>query len=182
MKKIFDKIYMWWRVRYFFKSVSNLIRWTPVIWKDRDWDHRYIYDILKFKLQNQSKYIGNSNIHTRSKRDVEIMMTCVRLIEYVSDEFYECEPLDYYESEYNFIPCSENPRLSELEIIEKSNRYHEYFEKYPRQYKLALNETKWPYTERNDKTIAMWISHQNQKRAQDLLFRLINENIRRWWD
>ena len=30
--------------------------------------------------------------------------------------------------------------------------------------------------------IAMNISHINQKRAQDLLFKILNENINRWWD
>lgn len=188
MKQFFDKIYLWWEYdgkyyhRYLYNGIKNLIYWFPIIWKDRNWDHNYIFNILAHKLKAQAEYIGNRNIHTHSKRDAEIMMTCVRLIEKISNEFYEYEPIDYHESEYNFIPCSDNPGFSKLEIIEKSNRYNEYFAKYPRQYKIALNKTKWPYTEKNDKTIAMWISHQNQKRAQDILFKLINENIKRWWD
>ena len=172
-----------WRIRHFGRAVANMIRWAPVIWKDQDWDHRYIYDILRFKLENQAKYIGSRDIHTRAKRDAEIMMICVRLIEKVSDEFYDCEWMDYHESEYNFVPCIENIDYSKLEIEEKSNRFHEYFAKYPRQYKLAQDpDIYWPYNEKTDRTIAMWIAHRNQERAQDILFKLINRNIRGWWD
>jgi hypothetical protein len=70
-----------------------------------------------------------------------------------------------------------------MHIDEISNRYPEYFAKYPRQYKRALDpNTKWYYSEKSDKTIAMWIGDENQKRAQTLLFKIMNENIRKWWD
>jgi hypothetical protein len=188
MKELYEKAseFLWktigWRIKYFFKSIQNLIRWAPIIWKDRDWDHRYIYDILRFKIQNQAKYIGEKDRHTSAKRDAERMMTCVRLIERVSDEFYDGEYMDYQESEFHFEPCVDNPELSKLEIEEKWNNYKDFFLKYPRQYKRALAETNWYYNEKNDRTIAMWICNENQKRAQALLFKMLDCHIRGWWD
>ena len=70
-----------WRIRDVNRSIQSLIKWFPIIWKDRDFDHSFIFTILKFKLQNQAKYIGKQDRHTRAKRDAETMTTCVRLIE-----------------------------------------------------------------------------------------------------
>ncbi len=42
------------KINNFFRSIKygikNLITWFPIIWKDRDWDHWYLYKILRFKL------------------------------------------------------------------------------------------------------------------------------------
>ena len=55
-------------------GIRNLIKWFPIIWKNREWDHYYIYEILKFKLENQSQYLKNQGRHVSSKRDSEKMM------------------------------------------------------------------------------------------------------------
>ena len=77
---LFDK-FKWWvkdDLRYyhkdFYNGVKNLIKWFPTIWKDRDWDSDFIYEILKNKIENQSHYINKHNRHTRAKRDAEIML------------------------------------------------------------------------------------------------------------
>lgn len=52
-------------------GIINLIKWFPIIWKDRDWDYGFILDILKFKLtnvENMFRYYGN---HVDSKRDAD---------------------------------------------------------------------------------------------------------------
>ena len=39
------------------KKIKNIIRWIPVLWKDRDWDDWYIYKILQKKIEYQRKEI-----------------------------------------------------------------------------------------------------------------------------
>jgi hypothetical protein len=87
------KLYRWflWDVKHVHKTVwtgiKNLWRWFPIIWKDRDWDYYYIFQVLKFKLEKQAKHLGG--------RDAELMMTCVRLINKLqNEEYYE----EYYDS------------------------------------------------------------------------------------
>ena len=58
-----------WRLREFKRSITNLIVWFPLIWKDRHWDDMYIFDILQFKLKNQAKYISDRDFHLNAKRD-----------------------------------------------------------------------------------------------------------------
>mgnify|MGYP000701421341 CR=1 FL=1 len=88
------KLYRWlrWELPYQHKyikyGVKNLYKWFWIIWKDRDWDHYYIFQVLKFKLEKQAKHLGERNWHESSKRDAELMMTCVRLINKLQNEYY----------------------------------------------------------------------------------------------
>ena len=170
-------------MREFFEGVKNLIKWFPVIWKNRDWDHTYIYDVLKFKLEQQAEYIGGHNRHVSAKRDAEIMLLCTRLIEKLHDEFYDMEYMDYNESEYNWLDVFDKPDLKELEIVETSETYGEYFAKYPNMLRRVIN-MKDPVFELDGsrKVIAMNIAYYNNERCHKLLFKLLQRNIRRWWD
>jgi len=163
-----------WRLKQFIQKIKNLIRWLPIIWKDQDWDDFYIFEILKFKLKNQAKYIGKRGIHVSAKRDAEIMMTCVRLIEKVQDEYYGTEYFNYHKSELKFIDSESHPGMYEMEIEHISENFDDYFKKYPRIYKQAKTEDKY-------KT-AFNIARINEERAHKLLFKILEQNIRRWWD
>jgi hypothetical protein len=94
------RLYRWvrWELPYQHKyikyGVKNLYKWFWVIWKDRDFDYHYTYQILKFKLEKQAKHLGKRNWHESSKRDAELMMTCVRLINKLQNE-------EYYDELYN---------------------------------------------------------------------------------
>ena len=74
-------------MRNFIDRIKNLIRWIPVILRDRDWDHYYIYEILKFKLKNQAEHLKN-NPYSDFDREYERMQTIIRLIDKVQTEYY----------------------------------------------------------------------------------------------
>jgi hypothetical protein len=165
-----------YKIKQFFKRIYNLYRWLPIIWNDQDWDDFYIFEILKFKLKNQAEYIGYHDRHISAKRDAEIMMLCVRLIEKVQDEFYGKEYLSYSVSDMVFIPSETHPGSYEMEFIELSEHYDDYFKKYPLIYRMVpdLNAPK-------DK-IAFQMARINEERAHKLLFTILEQNIRKWWD
>lgn len=191
-------ILMWWSNdgRYLHKTawagLKNLWYWFPVIWKDRNWDSHYIFEIMMHKIKVQSKYIGSRDIHTRAQRDAEIMMTCVKLIKLVQEEFYSSEYSDYHETKHWFEDVSEKEGLSSWESRLLSENFDEFFEKYPLAYKKVLADKKLQIfgiepkdgeTEADVKQrIAMNIGHYNHNRARKLLFKLMEENIEKWWD
>ena len=117
-----DKVRLWWKFdgRYYHKDfiqgVKNLIKWFPTIWKDRDWDHNFIYEIIKVKLNNQAKYISFHNRHTSAKRDSEKMLLCSKLIQRCQDDFYDMEYMDYHESNYNWLDIEDKPDLKKLDV------------------------------------------------------------------
>jgi len=163
-----------YKIKQFFKRIYNLYRWFPIIWKDQDWDDHYIFEILKFKLKNQAKYIGYHNRHVSAKRDAEIMMLCVRLIEKIQEEYYGTEYFDYHESELKFLDSESHPGLYEMEEKHISEHFDDYFKKYPRIYKQATGKDKHQ--------IAFNIARINEERAHKLLFKILEQNIKRWWD
>lgn len=191
-----QKIRRWWRWegKHLHKDIKqgfkNLWKWLPTIWKDRDWDTHFIYELLKKKLEFQSDYIGKRGIHTEAKKDSRNMKICVSLIKKLQDQEYEMEYIGYSEIRHWFEPCKNLPGYSTLEREELSENYDEYFKKYPRIYKRALNgEGIFDITKGDDKNkkkmiamIAMNISHINHKRARRLLFKIMDENIEGWWD
>jgi len=189
LRRKIDYISLWWEHngRYlgneFIRGIKNLWYWLPIIWKDRNWDHQYIFDILSHKLKAQSEYIGGRDIHINAKRDAEVMMICVRLIEKVKDEYYGMEYMDYHKTKHWFEPAGKEG-YSTWESKEIYENFDDYFAKYPLVYKRVLNGEGWLKIEdENDKDrIASNIAHINHDRARKLLFKIIEQNIEGWWD
>lgn len=167
-----------YKIKRFFNRFYNLYRWLPIIWKDQDWDDFYIFEVLKFKLKNQAKYIAYHDRHVSAKRDAEIMMTCVRLIDKVQEEFYRTEYLDYYNAKLTFVLSDKYPDSYELGEEFISEDLDDYFKIYPRLYKQVRAED--PTKERY--LIASRMSYINEDRAHKLLFKILENNIRNWWD
>jgi len=189
----FERIWMWWYNdgqyyhKYFKQGVKNIWYWFPIIWKDRHWDDHYIFEVLKHKLKAQAKYIGDKDRHTRAQQDAKRMRLCVKLIQLVQDEPYGTEYMDYHKYRVWFTDCEDRPGSSLYNDETISENFDDYFKKYPLIYKRVM-KGEGPFTldgrDEADmkKIIAMNISHINQKRAQDLLFKIMNENINGWWD
>jgi hypothetical protein len=189
MKKIIDN-YINYPIRFIYKRICNLIRWFPIIWNDRDWDSWYIFTILETKIKHQAKYIGDRDFHMSAKRDAEIMMTCVRLIQKIKEEEYEGEYTDYHKSTYNWLDTPEDSDLVRLEINQIDEWFDDYFLKYPLDYKRVLstpvNQVYMFDDDLNDtenkQHIAMNMSRLRQERAHKLLFKILENNIKSWWD
>ena len=183
---------LWWdqEGRYLHREIArgfkNIWYWLPIIWKDRHYDSHYIFDIMIHKIKAQSKYIGERNIHTRAKRDSEVMMTCVRLMEKVQDEFYSSEYNDYHKTKHWFEPADkEGYSTWESRIL--SEDFDSYIKKYPLIEKRVMNGEGVFKLDGEDtleikQRIAMNIGHINHDRARKLLFKLIEQNIEKWWD
>ena len=192
MKKLLNTIEAWWRYegRFYHKDftsgIKNLIRWFPVIWKDRDWDDHFIWELMIQKLKFQAKYIGERDFHTSAKRDAEIMMTCVRLMEKIKEEYYGTEYLDYQESHYEFIPF-EDDSLYEMKSTLLDETFDEYLKKYQSTVRKVNNNPKsFNYISeeyRDSKgTLAMLVAKENHSKAKRILFTLMEHNIECWWD
>ena len=168
------------------RGIKNIWYWLPIIWKDRHWDSHYIFEIMMHKIKAQSKYIGSRDIHTRAKRDAEVMMTCVRLMEKVQDEFYSGEYSDFHKDKHWFT-SSEKEGYSEWNSRTIEENFDDYFAKYPLIYKRVM-KGEGPFkldgkdSEDDKQSVAMNIGHINHDRARKLLFKLMEQNIEKWWD
>jgi len=190
---LFRRIYLWWAHdgryyhKYFKEGVKNLWYWFPVIWKDRNWDGHYIFEILQHKLEAQANYIGRRDFHTRAQLDAKRMRLCTKLIKKVQEEDYTMEYMDYAKDRVWFTPCEDRPGSSLYNSEEIWEKYDEYFKKYPLVYKRVLKgEGVFTLNGRNEsdmkRVIAQNIAHLNHDRARKLLFKIMEENIEGWWD
>ena len=189
---IFERISLWWRFdgkyyhKDFYRGLKNLWRWFPTIWKDRDWDHSFIFEIIKVKLEHQAKSIGDRDRHTRAKRDSDRMRLVAKLIKLQQDDFYHMEYMDYHETKYDFVPTDETKKWYTMEDTLISENFDDYFKKYPRIYNEVVSEENISDESLNDVDtkckIAMKISYKNQDRCRKLIFKIMESGIERWWD
>jgi hypothetical protein len=180
---------LWWKFegRYYHKfvkqGVKNIIYWLPIIWKDRHWDHGYIFTILQHKLKAQSKEIGGKDRHTRAQYDSKKMNLCVNLIQKLQDDFYEMEYMNYAKDRHWFEPCNDGTGNSTWESENIWEEYDQYFRKYPNIHRRVLNGEGFSSIKGDDKHfVAMSIAHMNHDRAHKLLFKILERDIQRWWD
>ena len=190
---LFRRIWLWWEHdgkyyhKYFKQGIKNIIYWFPIIWKDRNWDDHYIFEVLKHKLKAQAKYIGDNDRHTRAQLDAKRMRLCIKLIEKVQEEEYAMEYMDYHKDRLWFTDCEDRPGSSLWNSETISENFDDFFKKYPLVYKRVL-KGEGPFTldgrdeEEIKKIIAMNIAHINQEKVHKLLFKILEENIRGWWD
>jgi hypothetical protein len=190
---LFRRIYLWWAHdgryyhKYFKQGVKNLWYWFPVIWRDRNWDGHYIFEILQHKLEGQANYIGGRDLHTRAQLDAKRMRLCISLIKKVQEEDYAMEYMDYAKDRVWFTDCEDRPGSSLYNSEEVWEKYDEYFAKYPLVYKRVLKGDGVFTLDGRDESdikrvIAQNIAHLNHDRARKLLFKIMEENIEGWWD
>ena len=83
-----------YRFKYIYNSIKNLIKWFPIIWRDRDWDHAYIEDMLLFKLNNMYKRFSDPNTtyvdwdSKHAKPALKALNLCVKILERRRDNWY----------------------------------------------------------------------------------------------
>ena len=82
-------------VRDFFAFFKKLRKWLPVLWKDRNYDDHFIFEVLKKKIYYQREYLVANNRHTNIPDDNHWMTVCLNLIERIQDNYYGLEHLDY---------------------------------------------------------------------------------------
>jgi hypothetical protein len=165
--------------KHFIDGVSNVIKWIPTIYKDRNWDHRYIYDMLEFKLLQQRNYLVEANRFTNTEQTNRYITLCLNLIQRIKDDYYGCEYFDYHEVKHDFIPVKDE-NFSTLETTTVWENYDIYLSMYPLQVKKLLKED--PELEEDKHRLCLLVGRENEQRAQSLLFKILDNKINHWWD
>jgi hypothetical protein len=104
------------------------------------------------------------------------MFLCARLARMQQQEFYVDEFYESYEMKHEFIPTDETKKWYTMESEIISENFIDYFAKYQRQYRLVDK------TDKDKEDIAREIAYKNQERSRKLLFKIMEQNIERWWD
>jgi len=158
----------------FFRSIKygiqNIIKWFPVIWQDRDWDHWFILKIFHFKLNEVEKFqrkYGNSVTHEKIADQIKIAILLLDRL--IKDEYLEnvLKPHEkkWGDSEFIFTPIKGNKGYSSLDLkVEKANTEEE--------------------KKQESKERSILYKHSDALKQQDLdmLFKHMRKYIEGWWD
>lgn len=167
-----------WRIRYFLGGCKNIIRWIPTLYKDKDWDHWYIYNILQKKIEFQRKEIVYANRYMQVDYDNRDMTIVLNLIERVKEGYYGTEYLDYSETKFRFEPIEGDRELYTMEQDVISENYDDYLKKYPSSVRKVSKQN----LDLNKEDLCYYVAKHNEKKAHDLLHQILKERMSRWWD
>lgn len=76
------------KIKHILRGLKNLWRWRKVVYRDRDFDHWFIYEMLKTKLRFQADSIYKNGTHATAKSNVTVMLKCIDMIDKVQNEYY----------------------------------------------------------------------------------------------
>ena len=160
---------------YFFKrkyrQIRNLIRWTPIIWKQYDFDYSYAIEVFKFQLSNIADRMESDRaMLVRAPNKASRIRMINKLMTKVYDNDYSLEYQDEIERLYG-------PREINWEDSDKEGyvMYNGYI--YEREYTQEQLEAISEHETRLHKE-----SQEKQERAHKLLWELIEHNIETFWD
>ena len=86
-----------YKIKFKIRQIRKVLRWIPILWRDRDWDYYHIYEILKQKLIDTEAYTRRDGLHVFNEHDADSILKAIEMIEKVQTEYH----LDKYLSEAN---------------------------------------------------------------------------------
>lgn len=99
-------------MKSFIRGIKNIIKWLPIIWKDRDFDYGYLLDILQFKLKAMEEFFNSNDTWTKDAKK------CAKQIMIVKNLVQRINHNDYIDSDtYQRMKYMQNQDLEYLGII-----------------------------------------------------------------
>jgi hypothetical protein len=95
-------------------GIHNIIRWTPVIWFDADFDWSYLAVVMEYKLRRMSKVLGEGH-HLHRERDAKQTLICAELLRRLQAE-------DYYENADRRFPIRSKHWAAHISMQEKQDQ------------------------------------------------------------
>lgn len=160
-------------------GIKNLWSWRTVIWNDRQWDHIYLYTILRTKLEKMENFFYSDNVHIEDAEKYGAQIKeCREIIDNLENDVYSDEIFKEYYEKY---PVKDffkffTPSDSEKERIEQNLP--------PRTYTLeqkGMSEEE----ENNKHELFKKCSDEANRKNEEMrkrLFNLMSDNIEYWWD
>lgn len=145
------------------ENVKNLISWFPIIWVDREYDHYFLFQILRHKLKRMEKfYNGPYAWGMNAPKLAHEMKVCTILLDKIIEDEYNREGYDAHDEKWGKLEFTTNDD-GDLTITRGNRNFNEDIE--AKEYRAVYEK-------------------EEKLKEQDLemLFKTIRKNIRKWWD
>lgn len=147
-------------IRWFFRQVKRSFAYAKYAWRGYDWDYCYSIDMFRYSLERLSKNLQNDKDKKRCEMIIELMKR-------VNEEYYWNKTID--------------------EFIEKHGTFEIKYEQVQGGFTPHIVWSK-ATTEEENREIDLLdeqntlLAHERQQRAEKLLWKLIEHNIKSFWN
>jgi len=178
------KLYRWfkWEAKHFHRDIAqgfrNLWKWFPIIWKDRNWDDYFIFEVLKFKLKNTADYFEETQRFVGWEDEVKYIRICEKLIKRIQDDYYQMEYLD----DKYLIEKMKIEEDGRLKFDTIKDNLEEYINQYSRTKEKVLSSDKYKTYLQTNRGIALAVGIERHLKARKLLFKILEQRIEGFWD
>lgn len=162
---------MYWIKRKIWQ-IKNLIKWIPIIWNQFDFDYNYSLDVFKFQLEKQARFLDSKKSRTQSSSyKSKRIKTVIKLMDKVYNEEYAMEYQKILKEKYG-------KDVLDVEFVKsKSSSISKLYEMVPK-YKSRSDSKK--IEKEKDNLFKKGL--EKQEKAHKILWKLIEKDIRTWWD
>jgi hypothetical protein len=151
----------------FCEGIENLVFWIPAIWKDRDFDHHFMFIILNKKLIKMEKFYRSKHTWSADALKYADQIKIARILteRIVKDKYVE-NALIPYDRIYGDVELFDSIPTS---IIEGK----------PKLYSIVEVGTKQQHS-----MFRRAGKHSDYMEKQDIeyLFKFLKKHIQNWWD
>jgi len=163
-------------MKYWFRrkiqQIHNLIIWFPTIWGLYNWDYGYAIDVFKFQLRQMQKNFESDKAYSCG---AELRAVQIKRILNLMDAVDKEVPFDNVMQKFYAKYGDEKLTLKTC-IINGVERETIEFVRVKDNYLISNDE----YVELHSKMLME--AHNYQEKAHKLVWKLISENIKTWWD
>ena len=174
---LYWKIYRFfrWKVRYWpydlKYGVQNLIAYFPLIWQDRNWDYRFLYEMMNKKLERMEHNIRTYGHHVNSIKDANQIKECHEIIKrQMEDDYYGI----YFEKEFVEKWGESDSFFTRVKDRDNLCQWNHDYEKAKTALDKEIAQKEWFELIKKAEVIK-----QKEKRK---LFRIMSSRIEHWWD
>ena len=168
----------WFKRKY--RQIRNVFRWLPIIWRQYDFDYQYSIEVFKFQLQKQAEFLESDKSFTVCAKDrAKRIRTILKLMDKVYNDEYSMEYIDILKEMYG----DDVLEVSFVDLNEttfKTDRLGEFEKLYKMKYKYESWDNAEEITQIKDELFVM--CHEKQERAHKILWKMIEKDIRSFWD
>lgn len=145
------------------RRIKIIWHWLPIIWNDYDFDHYYILEALRHKIERTRIAIARNNNHTTAESDCKNMRIAELLIKRIQEGDYS----EYRQAD--LCTCTDPLPDSWTEDVEVSP---------------GFTRARWknPFCDWCQLKSSIKRSSYREKYDWEYLFAHLNKNMKLWWD
>jgi hypothetical protein len=152
----------------------------PTIYKDKDWDHSFITDMLQKKLEFTRQELVNANRFVGVEAVNKDITLALNLLERIKHSYYELEMYEYIKKSYDWHPADVTGDYLAMEATILEDHLDEYLAKYKRTAKKLRKKHRLKIAD--TEKIAFRVSDYNQQKCERIFWKLMHYKLNHWWD